>query len=508
MPGRLLWRYNLPVPFIDQLEQVTPEQLAALTDAEMWDLEFTLCMDDRLYWLQHYGYIRDERTGTEFAGDGIIAYLDSIGKSHNLQPLILWPGVRGWPGQLDVAAAYAAGEDINVLKARQLGVSWLFEDIDAGDIMFMDNIRLGIIAQTEPYSFAHIARIRMVLDHQPPFLMRKRPAIGYQSKSQFGLLNPDTGAVSLVESYVATSGASRSIAAKRVRLEEFAFYENPGQVLTAVVGVAADTGGQVVPVSTGNGPGSEHHRLWIEGEKGASGFRNVFMPYDTRPDRDEAWYSETLAKMQDPRRMSQEFPREPNDAFVTHTGAIYPMFSISKHVREFDLLPDVPIVCGYDAGFNHPFIVIGQVWNGDQFRIYDELCPEKVTAYDLGVQLIQWFADHGLDAAADLELIYRDPSAAGDGATFDQLELWNSATTSSGGKLNAVADGIQTVREVLNRDDGMWIHPRCVKLIEQMIGYMYKDDEAERVKKIADHGVDSTRYLCVGVIGTESAWVI
>jgi len=310
-------------------------------DKELLALEYDLCSHDALYWITNYGYIKDERTGKEY-GPG----------------LDLWPGVGGYPGQADFVLAYAAGMDIEDLKARQLGKSWLAENIDFWDILFHKCIRLAIIDKNEPDAWDHIERIKLIYnklaaDEQRRFILAGRsPLSGKDSKGEFALGNRDD--YSLIRSYPCTAGATRGPAVKRVRLEEYAFYPNVDAVLAAIHATTADTGGQVVGISTGNGEGTPHHKRWLDATSGKSGAQPMFFPWYLRPDRDEEWYRKTRAKYPSEALFKQEFPATPDEAFMASGSAYFNKQEIDDCYREMEPIdqpyPGWNIYAGYEVG--------------------------------------------------------------------------------------------------------------------------------------------------------------
>jgi len=319
-----------------------------LTQAELLALEYDLCRRNPLYWIKHYGYIRDERTGAEF-GPG----------------LSLWSGTDGAAGQFDFAAHYSNGDDIELLKARQLGASWLAENLDVWELMFNPRVRLAIIDKNEQDAFDHIARMRLIYEKQPPYLVRDRePLLGKDSKGEFGLGNRSD--YSLIRSYPCTAGTTRGPAVKRVRLEEYAYYQNADAVLAAVHAATADSGGQVVGISTANGEGTPHHKRWLEASAGRSGAMPVFWPWHLHPDRDEAWYERTRAKYPSLALFMQEFPATPEEAFIASGAAYFNRDDIENSYEPMPPIeqpwPGVSIYADYQRGGT--FYITGDTADG------------------------------------------------------------------------------------------------------------------------------------------------
>lgn len=309
-----------------------------LTDAdrELLAYEYDLCRCDPIYWITNYGYIRDEQTGIEF-GPG----------------LTLWDGVRGYPGQRDFTADYANGVSLNALKGRQIGLSWLAENIDLWDILFHARIRLGIIDKREDDAYKHIARLRMIYEAQPFFLTAQRqPYRGHDSKHEFALGNK--GDYSVIESHPCTAAAARGVAAKRIRMEEPAFYQNLADVLAAVKAATADNDAQLVEITTANGEGTIHHARWLDSVAGRNSLKPMFLPFDTRPGRDEAWREKQLRDYTSRELGLQELPASPEEAFLAAGSKYFNRQEIDDCYYEMEPIdqpyPGWSIYAGYEGG--------------------------------------------------------------------------------------------------------------------------------------------------------------
>lgn len=468
--------------------------LARLSHPDFGDMEYLACKADPLYFLRHYGYIRDERTGT-IHGPG----------------LALWPGVRGHAGQDDLARVYGGPDHMVGLKGRQVGYSWIAGNLDFHAVNFEENVRAAIVDKNMPDALKHVERIHMIHKSVPPFLVRKRQPIGHQKKSEFALMRGND--LSLIESHVSNERAARGITAKRIRLEELAFYENAVDVLTAVMGTAADTGASVKIISTANGVsgrGLPFYEAWMN-----AAYTRLFSPWDTRPDRDRAWYERTLALMGGNQSlMDQEYPTEPQDAFQASAGLIFPMFDLRVHVQEFDPIPGLPLVHGLDWGFDHPFACLNaQVRGGDQIWVHDEVYKRGLDDSEKAALCHARARDF---PGFQWGVGYADPSSPQAIRAFRNsgLAIYEPPNADVTSRINNVLEGIKLLQVMFgspNKETGerpaprVIIHPRCVNLIKELPVYRWREDywKDEPIKE----GEDATcalRYLVMGAIGLHS----
>jgi hypothetical protein len=265
-----------------------------VTGEERRSAERGLCRLSPLYWLTNYGCIKDERTGS-----------------------VHGPGLALWPGQAGLVARVCAGEWVITGKARQIGVSWLLRNLEAWELLFAPDVRLGIIAQDEEHARLHLARVQWIVQQQPSWLSPRRPAAGYASAERLGLAAPGRGlaGLSVLEAHPCTSSAARGISGKRIVCEELAFWPDAEAVWAGLVGAVADAGGQVVVASTASGTGNKYHALWREAEAGQGRFTPLFFPWRTHPQRDDAWYARTLQALGSRDVMQQEYPATPDEMF-------------------------------------------------------------------------------------------------------------------------------------------------------------------------------------------------
>lgn len=126
-------------------------------------------------------------------------------------------------------------------------------------------------------------------------------------------------------------------------LDEWASLKNPDAAWASVEPVA-DVGGSIIALSTAKGEGNIFHTQWVGSKGGGNGtnrFRGMFFPWWTCAalDRDQKWYDLKAADTAD-HVMAQEYPDDPDDAFL-RSGR--PVFNLTK-IKEWE--PTFPIAEG------------------------------------------------------------------------------------------------------------------------------------------------------------------
>lgn len=182
---------------------------------------------------------------------------------------------------------------LNVLKARQLGVSTLAEALVAHRILFQPNTR-GLsgadVEEQAGYLFRMVGRL---YDHLPYFLQPARLtsvknreatyANGSYHKTAWG--KSTRGALQSVTGQEGTKGAiGRGQTFSTIHISELATWDNPHQLDTALlpaVPISPDT--LCLFESTAEHAGDWWHQHWLLGQEGLGRFLNVFIPWGAEP---------------------------------------------------------------------------------------------------------------------------------------------------------------------------------------------------------------------------------
>lgn len=209
-----------------------------------------------------------------------------------------------WDFQEDYVASFQKDRFIIALKSRQLGFTTVTLALALHEIAFFQNTRILIIAQTESDAMNLLSNIKFMYDHLPDYL---KPVTGRNSTTilEFPKLN------SSIEVKACSPKAGRSIQATHVILDEYAFY-NLGKsstldedIYTSIYPTISKAG-KLTIISTPNGMGNHFHQLITKAKNGDSIFKLFELKWQVRPDRDEAWYQETL-KALGPKKFAQEY---------------------------------------------------------------------------------------------------------------------------------------------------------------------------------------------------------
>lgn len=198
--------------------------------------------------------------------------------------------------------------------------------------------------------------------------------------------------------------------------------------------------------------------------------------------------------------------------WVQAEGAIYEAFDETRHVTA-----DVPHISRWlcdaiDYGTTNPYadLLIGlgvdrRLYVVSEYRWDSRAQRRKKTDTEYSQERRRWLASVAQPQTNVLgvqpEWTIVDPSAA---SYIEQLHRdgVHGVTPAD----NAVLDGIRTVGSLF-AGDRLRIHPSAVGLLEEIPGYSWDDDAADKGEdkpiKVDDHSCDALRY---GVRTTEALW--
>ncbi|MFD5266744.1 PBSX family phage terminase large subunit [Streptomyces sp. NPDC058335] len=190
--------------------------------------------------------------------------------------------------------------------------------------------------------------------------------------------------------------------------------------------------------------------------------------------------------------------------WVMSEGAIYEAFDATRHV--VDEIPTITrwLCDAIDYGTVNPFadLLIGlgadqRIYVTSEYRHDSRTARRQMTDAEYSAGRRQWLAGQGV--RPDFTVV--DPSAA---SFIEQLHRDNTPGVVPAE--NSVLDGIRTVASLLAADR-LRIHRSCVGLIDELPGYSWDDEAAEKGEdkpiKQDDHSCDALRY---GVRTTEALW--
>ncbi|KKN77065.1 hypothetical protein LCGC14_0364040 [marine sediment metagenome] len=242
--------------------------------------EYAKCAADKWHFISNYAQISDP-------SEGIIS----------LAP---------WLHLQQLTQIIDANDRVIILKARQIGITWLVCAIALWYVTFKHSSNVLMFSRRETESIGMKNRVVFMHGLLPEWLQIPFDKNNDQLVN-FPLMN------SKIQSFPATEGSGRMENASIVFLDEWAFQQYAEVNFTAILPVVEH--GKLVGLSTANGKNNTFHRIWIEAKKKLNSFIPVFIPYTVRPGRDEAWHKKQESDMA-AYMAWQEYPLKEADAFL------------------------------------------------------------------------------------------------------------------------------------------------------------------------------------------------
>lgn len=267
-----------------------------------------------------------------------------------------------WGGQKDALDTILSNRLTVIMKARQLGLTWLVLSYAIWMMVFKQGFSVVALSKREdPDAKELVRRIGFILKGLPKWLIREKKmapkdwqGLTWEVTVLSATIHHPGGQPSTFQSMTASPDSGRSFTANLVILDEWAYQMWANEIWTAAYPtINRPTGGQVIGLST-NRRGSLFEFTFREAMRGVNGFAYVFLPWNTDPRRDDDWYEATKKAL--PSAVLQEYPATVEDAFSAGEGTAFPEFSRDVHVIEpFDIPHWWYRWRANDPGYTDPF---------------------------------------------------------------------------------------------------------------------------------------------------------
>ena len=332
--------------------------ISQMTAAQLRAKEFEYCRSNPVYFVETYCHIEDKSA------------------AELIQPFKLWPMQKQ-------ALKELADNRMNViLKARQLGITWLALAEAVRLLMCWTGRTVVAISRAEEEAKELVRRAAVILRHMPEFVREEKDVpsgwsgpIFKASSLEIVVRFPD-GPDSTFKAFLSSPGAARGFTADLIILDEWAFQQFAEEIWASIFPVMnRPTSGRVIGLSTIK-RGTLFEEIFTNPD---NGFHKIFLPWYADPDRDEAWYSRTLGALGEDKTL-EEYPATVEEALMVPGGQFFPEVLKETHVRKNDGFFDGPVrrYIAIDYGldmFSAHWIAIDARGKARVYREYD--APNK-----------------------------------------------------------------------------------------------------------------------------------
>jgi hypothetical protein len=227
-----------------------------------------------------------------------------------------WLPFHLWPAQVDALSTIATHRLTIVLKARQLGLSWLVLGYALWLMLFQPGATVLLFSRRDEEAVDLLkVRLRGLYERLPQWLhvrsfVTDNDHEWHWSNGSRVLAFPTTGG----DSYAATL----------VIIDEADLVPDLDRML-ARVKPTIDGGGKMILVSRADKsrPNSPFKKIYLAAKQGHTEWQQVFLGWDARPDRDQNWYesqkADTLSRTGSLDSLHEQYPVTDVEALTART---------------------------------------------------------------------------------------------------------------------------------------------------------------------------------------------
>jgi len=248
-----------------------------------------------------------------------------------------------WPKQVGALESFVNNRLNIVLKARQLGLTWLALSYAVWKIIHQPGYAVVAMSKREEDAKELARRIGFVLKYLPPTMIQDKKTAGkwagltWEATTLTITINHPGKEPSVFNSLTSAQDSGRSLTASLVILDEWAFQQWAREIYASIYPtVNRPTGGQIIGLSTAKRM-TLFEEIWKKSVAGVNTFARVFLSWDTDPRRTEEWYEQTKKDLSNSYRA--EYPNTAEEAFEASEGIAFPEFSHELHVIEPFVIP-------------------------------------------------------------------------------------------------------------------------------------------------------------------------
>lgn len=446
--------------------------------SELRNAEIEYCRSNILYFIETYCHIEDK---------------DAV---ELIQPFNLWDMQKQ-------AVLSIVDHKLNIiLKARQLGFSWLTLAIASHLLVCNSGRTVVALSRSENEAMELVRRLGVILEYMPEFIcdVKNQPngwtGLTYQKTAMSIRIEYPNGPGSEFKAFPSSPNAARSFTADLLIFDEWAFQQFAEEIwISGYPVINRPFGGKVIGLSTID-RGSLFESLFTDPD---NNFNKIFIPWYADPRRDQKWYEETKRALGD--AITQEYPATIEEALTVPGGSFFPEVTKTTHEAKDILEGKVRRYVALDYGLDMlsvHWIMVDSQNNALVYREYDS--PNK-TIGEASEIILDLSADEQIDAfLAPPDLWNRSQESGKSRAILFQehgLNLLKSSNDFPAGCagmkewLKVQANGKPRLQFLENTS------PNVIRCLMKIQRDKRKPNVYAKEPHDLTHDVDSIRYFCV-----------
>ena len=292
--------------------------------------ELDYCRDDTIYYIETYCHIEDKDDPENL-----------------IQPFNLWPM------QKEAILSIESHRKNCILKARQLGFSWLTIAYASKKVLTQCGRTVIALSRSESEAAELVRRLEIQFKYMPTLIADEKDlppgwnGPTYYKKAMEIIVRFPNGPESSFKAFPSSPNAARSFTADLLIFDEWAFQQFAREIwASAFPTINRPLGGQVIGLSTIE-RGSLFEEIFTDPD---NGFNKIFIPWYADPKRDAEWYEETERTLGD--LITQEYPATIEEALTVPGGAFFPEVCADSHITDEPLAGKVRKYMTIDYGLD------------------------------------------------------------------------------------------------------------------------------------------------------------
>lgn len=310
----------------------------------------------------------------EYCRSNVEYFIDTYGHIEDKDAEELIQPFRMWKEQREALRSIMSHRWNVILKARQLGFSWLVLHIAAHTLLHPGKTIIGL-SRTEEEAKELVRRLTMILTYMPELIADKQylpinwqGAVFTYTALKIVVTYPN-GVVSSFQAFPSSPGVGRSFTANLIIFDEWAFQQFAREIWQGgFPTINRPSGGKVIGLSTIE-RGSLFEEMFTDPD---NGFNKIFIPWNADPRRDAEWYERTKRALGD--LMTAEYPATIEEALMVPGGAYFPEVKKDTHEVSEPLTGKLKRYVAIDYGLDMlsaHWIAVDVLENAQVYREYD-----------------------------------------------------------------------------------------------------------------------------------------
>ena len=437
-----------------------------------------------------------------YCGTDIEYFIDNYGHIEDKDAVDLIQPFKMWDKQRDALKSIMSHRWNVILKARQLGFSWLVLHIAAHLLLTKRGSSVIGLSKTEEEAKELVRRLSVIFRYMPELIAEKdyepmgwEGAVFKATALTLTIKFPDN-TESVFKALASSPGAGRSFTVNLIIFDEWAFQQFAEEIWQGgFPTINRKGGGKVIGLSTIE-RGSLFEQIFTDPD---NGFNKIFIPWYADPRRDDEWYEQTRKALGD--LITAEYPATIEEALMVPGGAFFPEVKRDTHETEDELVGSVKRYVAIDYGLDMlsaHWIAIDISGNAQAYREYDapDLTVSKAAQVLLSISVDEvisgWLAPPDLwnrrqETGKSVADIFQE-----NGITLIKVS-------------NDIFDGCVALKEWLRvRDDGKPrltflkdTCPNAIRCLQKIQKDKKKPTVYSKTPHDLTHDVDSMRYFSV-----------